>query len=120
VPFVPSLSKHEPTPVRAEPVEARTRAFMFWVHIVHCADGSYYTGHTEDLEHRIAMHQLGEVPGYTSSRRPVALAFAQPFPTREEALAAEMQVKGWSRSKKEAMMRDDWPAVSALAHGKRG
>ena len=92
----------------------------FWVYIVRCADGSYYTGHTDNLEHRIAMHQHGDIPGYTSKRRPVELVYSQPCSTREEALGAELQIKGWSRAKKEALIRADWEAVSALARSKAG
>lgn len=88
----------------------------FWVYIVRCADGSYYTGHTDNLEHRMAQHVSGAIPScYTFKRRPVTLAFSQPCATREEALAAEQQVKGWGRKKKEAMMRGDWIEVSRLA-----
>jgi len=39
---------------------------MFWVYILHCADNSYYTGHTDNLETRIAEHTLGNIDGYTS------------------------------------------------------
>ncbi|MDT8440760.1 MAG: GIY-YIG nuclease family protein [Desulfuromonadales bacterium] len=88
----------------------------FWVYILHCRDGSYYTGHTDDLERRISQHECGEMPGcYTHTRRPVKMVFSQSFTTREEALAAERQIKGWSRKKKEAMMRGDWEEVSRLA-----
>ncbi|HEV8257149.1 MAG TPA: GIY-YIG nuclease family protein [Casimicrobiaceae bacterium] len=87
----------------------------FWVYILKCADDSYYTGHTDNLEARISAHEAGEIPGYTSSRRPLTLAFAQEFPSRYEALSAEHQIKGWSRAKKEAMMRGDWAKVSMLS-----
>ena len=87
----------------------------FWVYILRCADGSYYTGHTDSLEKRIAEHSSGAVPGYTTSRRPLRLAFACDFETREEALGAELQIKGWSRAKKEALMSDDWSKLSELA-----
>ena len=76
---------------------------------------SHYTGHTENLEKRVAEHQVGELPGYTLSRRPVALVFSEAFTTREEALACERWIKGWSRQKKEAMMRGDWEEVARLA-----
>jgi predicted GIY-YIG superfamily endonuclease len=89
----------------------------FWVYILKCNDGSYYTGHTESLEKRIGEHQSGAYGGYTSTRLPVKLVFAQDFPTREEALTSERQIKGWSRKKKEAMMRGDWNEVSRLARG---
>ena len=89
----------------------------FWVYIVQCSDNSYYTGHTDNLDKRIAEHQSGEIPGYTSGRRPVTLLFSQELPTREEAKACERQIKGWRRSKKQALIRGDWIEVSRLAHG---
>ncbi len=91
---------------------------MFWVYILRCSDGSYYTGHTDNLEIRVAQHKAGECPGYTATRLPVEFAWSQEFNTREEALSAERQIKGWSRKKKEAMMRGDWAEVSRLAQSK--
>lgn len=90
----------------------------FWVYILRCGDGSYYTGHTDNLEKRIAEHEAGEREAYTSGRLPVALVFSQEFCSRDEALACERQIKGWSRKKKEAMMRGDWVEVSRLAKGR--
>jgi predicted GIY-YIG superfamily endonuclease len=88
----------------------------FWVYIVRCADDSYYTGHTDNLERRIGEHITGAIAGcYTFKRRPIELVFSQEFTTREEALASEQRIKGWSRKKKEAMMRGDWGEVSRLA-----
>lgn len=88
----------------------------FWVYILRCADGSYYTGHTDNLERRLAEHKTGSIPAcFTASRLPVELVFSQVFPTREEALCAERQIKGWGCLKKEAMMRGDWNEVSRLA-----
>jgi putative endonuclease len=88
---------------------------MFWVYILRCADDSYYIGHTDNLEQRIGQHLIGQIPGYTSTRLPVALVWSQACSTREEALTAERQVKGWSRRKKEAMIQGNWEAVSRLA-----
>ena len=93
------------------------RAMSFWVYILKRNDGSYYTGHTDNLEKRIGEHQSSACGGYISTRLPVKLVFSQDFPTREEALASERQIKGWSRKKKEAMMRGDWNEVSRLAKG---
>ena len=88
----------------------------FWVYILRCADGSYYTGHTDNLENRLGQHSAGAISDcYTSNRRPVELVFYQEFPTRNEALASEQQIKGWGRKKKEAMIRGDWFEVSRLA-----
>ena len=84
---------------------------MFWIYILKCSDGSYYTGHTDKLEQRIFEHTNGELPGYTHTRRPVRLVYSECFPTREEALAREHQVKGWSRRKKEALASSDWESL---------
>ena len=87
----------------------------FFVYLLRCADGSYYTGHTDDLELRLAQHASGVIRGYTHDRRPVELVWSQETATREEALSAESQIKGWSRAKKKALTVGDWARVSALA-----
>jgi putative endonuclease len=91
----------------------------FFAYILLCADNSYYTGHTEDLDHRIAEHQVGRSGGYTRNRRPVRLVWSQDFPTRYEALSAERQIKGWSRAKKDALIRGDWERLSLLARNRQ-
>lgn len=93
----------------------------FWVYMLRCNDGCYYTGHTDNLEQRIAQHIYGAFPAcYTFPRRPVELVFAQELATREEALSSEQRIKGWSRKKKEAMARGDWDEVSRLARSSEG
>ena len=87
----------------------------FWTYILRCADGRYYTGHTDDLDRRIGEHQTGGFCDFTSRRLPVTLAWAQDFPSRIEALEAERRVKGWSRAKKEALIAGDWERVSLFA-----
>jgi len=76
--------------------------------MLRCADKSYYVGHTDELDLRVAQHQSGEIEGYTFKRRPVELVWTQEAATREEALTAELRIKGWGRSKKEALIRGDW------------
>ncbi|GGB26397.1 hypothetical protein GCM10011380_14880 [Sphingomonas metalli] len=88
---------------------------MFHTYMLRCSDGSYYIGHTDALDRRIAQHNAGEIAGYTQRRRPVSLVWAQAFPSRLEALEAERQLKGWSRAKKEALIAGDWAAVRTLA-----
>jgi predicted GIY-YIG superfamily endonuclease len=87
----------------------------FYVYLLECADGSIYTGHTDDLEARLAAHQLGTFRGYTSGRRPVRLIFQAQFATRDEAFAAERRIKGWSRAKKLALASGDWAEIRRLA-----
>ncbi|WP_028389174.1 GIY-YIG nuclease family protein [Legionella fairfieldensis] len=89
---------------------------MFWVYILKCRDQSYYTGHTDNLEHRIVQHQNKLIPGcYTSTKLPIKLVYSESFPSREEALATERQLKKWSRRKKEALMQGDWKNLSDYA-----
>ena len=90
----------------------------FWVYILQCADGSYYTGHTDDLEARLAAHERGAVQGYTSRRLPVKLVFCDEFPTRNDAFTRERQIKGWSRRKKQALIREDWATLVKYSRGK--
>jgi len=88
---------------------------MFWVYILKCADGSYYTGHTDNLATRLDQHITGACAGYTTTRLPVQLVFSQEFTERYDALCAERQIKGWSRAKKEALCRGDWARIRELA-----
>jgi tRNA/rRNA methyltransferase len=88
---------------------------MFWAYMLRCADGSYYTGHTDDLERRMAQHATGATGGYAARRLPVELVWCADFPTRHEALASELRVKDWPRAKKEALIVGDWNKVSQFA-----
>jgi predicted GIY-YIG superfamily endonuclease len=88
----------------------------FWVYMLRCADSSYYIGHTDDLNRRVAQHDAACFPDcYTATRLPVRLVYSSEFATRAEALASERQLKGWSRKKKEALIRGDWGKISRLA-----
>jgi predicted GIY-YIG superfamily endonuclease len=90
----------------------------FFVYMLRCADGSYYVGQTDDLEKRVAEHDAGGKCTFTTRRRPVTLAWSQEFPTREEAKAAEIRLKGWSRAKKEALIGSDWAGLRDAARKK--
>ena len=87
----------------------------FYVYILRCSDGSYYAGHTDQIEARLAAHQSGQISGYTSERRPVALVFLEELGSRDDAFRRERQIKGWSRLKKEALMADDWERLVRLS-----
>ena len=91
-----------------------------FVYILRCADGSYYIGSTRtSLEERVAKHDTGHFAGYTQKRRPVTLVWHQHFDRITDAIAAERQVKGWSRAKKEALIQGDFDALRELADGWR-
>lgn len=65
----------------------------FHAYLLRCSDGSFYAGHTDDLDVRLGQHAAGLAGGYTAARRPVALVWSEYFATREEALAAERRIK---------------------------
>ncbi|QQR85109.1 MAG: GIY-YIG nuclease family protein [Flavobacteriales bacterium] len=99
-----------------------TRFHNYFVYILRCADGSYYTGVTNDLERRMLEHFEGVDRGcFTFSRRPVELAHYEWFNRVEQALAREKQLKGWSRRKKEALIAGDLRSLSlnSLAYSRR-
>jgi putative endonuclease len=86
------------------------------IYILLCSDGSYYVGITRrSVEERVSEHAQGLMPGYTFTRRPVKLVFSEHYERIVDAIAAERRIKGWSRAKKEAYLRGDFSALSALA-----
>jgi predicted GIY-YIG superfamily endonuclease len=85
-----------------------------WAYLLRCADGSFYAGCTTDLDTRLGQHQGGEIAGYTASRRPVELVWAEECQDINDAIATERRIKGWSRAKKEALIRSDWPVIQRL------
>ena len=87
----------------------------FFAYILQCADQTYYVGHTDDLEKRLAEHEDGGKCAYTETRRPVHLCWWQEFTTREEALAAELQIKHWSRAKKQALVSGNFVELRRAA-----
>ena len=96
----------------------RVMGLPFFAYMLLCADDSYYVGHTDHLEKRFTEHEHGMGCAYTAKRLPVRLVWSQEFATREEAKAAELQLKGWSRAKKQALIRGDFQLISALAKKK--
>ena len=95
------------------------RSPAYSVYILRCADDSYYVGSTSDLEHRLEAHQAGHYGGYTSHRLPVKLVWSCDFPTEHDAFLTERQIKGWSRAKKEALIRGDLDDVHEIVRKER-
>ena len=90
------------------------------VYMLRCSDGSYYVGSARSgLDRRIGEHNEGIFRGYTSTRRPVVLVWAQHFLIIADAVAIERQVKGWSRAKKEALIRGDYGTIQRLSKRKK-
>jgi len=94
---------------------------MYAVYILLCADNSYYTGISNDLEKRIWQHETGFFPEcYTFKRRPVKLVWHRIVDTAVEANNLEKQIKGWSRKKKEALINNDIAELRNLSNQKKG
>lgn len=75
-----------------------------FTYILRCADGTYYTGWTNNLEKRLAAHNAGVASKYTRSRRPVELVYHECFETKEEAMGREWRIKQLTRAQKEALI----------------
>jgi putative endonuclease len=93
-----------------------------FVYMLRCADDSFYVGSAtgDDLSKRIGEHQSGAYRGYTWSRRPVELVWSEQFDRITDAIAAERQLKGWSRAKKAALTRGDWASIRKLSQRRSG
>ena len=87
----------------------------FFVYILYCSYDSYYIGHTDCIEQRLADHSSGKFDGYTAARLPIQLVFLQSFQTRDEAFVAERRIKKWTRKKKEALIDARWDELQKLA-----
>ncbi|WP_375249685.1 GIY-YIG nuclease family protein [Sphingomonas sp.] len=87
----------------------------FHAYLPRCADGSYCTGHTDDLDQRIAQHQHGAVPGHFRPRRPVGLMWSEDVPSGHDARAGEQRITGWPRAKRQALESGDAAAARSRA-----
>ena len=88
----------------------------YYVYILECSDGSYYVGVTNNLERRLKEHSEGcNETCYTFTRRPVVLKYVEHFRWILDAIAREKQLKGWSRKKKEALIRGQLEELRRLS-----
>jgi len=92
-----------------------TQDMKGWMYILLCANGQYYTGSTNDLERRLAQHQMGEGANFTRKHLPVKLVYFEEFQLVSDAFYREKQVQGWSRAKKEALINGDKNKLHELA-----
>ncbi|MCD9153070.1 GIY-YIG nuclease family protein [Aeromicrobium duanguangcaii] len=88
---------------------------MAHMYILRCSDGSYYVGSTRNLGARLHQHRTGVGSAYTKRRLPVELLWSYEFESVVDAFAAEKRVQGWSRAKREALMRGDFDLLPGLA-----
>ena len=83
------------------------REIMNYTYLVRCADGTFYTGWTNNLEKRMKTHNEGKGAKYTRGKRPVELVYYEGYKTREEAMKREYEIKQLSRQEKEKLIKED-------------
>lgn len=86
------------------PSRRRRKGEAWYLYILQCCDGSFYTGITKDIERRVLMHNEGKASRYTRTRRPVELLYQEDCPNRTHALVRECRVKSFPRKKKEELV----------------
>ena len=86
----------------------------YYVYLLQCSDGTLYTGSTNRLEHRLAVHQAGKGAKYTRSRLPVQLVYWEKLPCKGDALRREHQIKGLTRSQKLALIQGFSPSLPTI------
>ena len=91
---------------------------LSYTYILECSNGQYYVGSTTDLERRLQEHQAGLGSNFTKKHLPVKLVYYEEYQSVEQAFNRERQLHGWSRSKKEALIRGDMDQLKQLSKSK--
>ena len=94
--------------------ETNENTKRYCVYILSCADGSFYTGMTNDLARRLSEHQAGREARWTQRRRPVELAFSLEGLSYRSALKVELYIKSLSRARKKALVKRDQRMLSLV------
>jgi predicted GIY-YIG superfamily endonuclease len=91
----------------------------YYVYILRCADGSFYVGSAQDLNARVKSHNDGRGAAHTFKHSPVRLIYSEAFPSENEAVTRERQLKRWSHGKKEALVAGDLVRLKQLSKRNR-
>lgn len=83
---------------------------MYYVYLLRCADGTLYTGFTNDLARRLAVHNAGKGAKYTRGRRPVELVYWESFSNKSSALRREYAIKQLPRRQKLTLIQSSVPS----------
>ncbi len=100
---------------RSVKLKNRGDTHMPYTYILECADKSYYTGSTWNLEQRLCDHENGQGAKYTKNRLPVKLVYWEEYERIKDAFSREHQIKGWTRAKKQALIFDKYESLPQLA-----
>ncbi len=92
---------------------------MKWfVYILHCANNTYYVGHTRDVGKRVSRHLAKTGARHTAMHPPDEVVRIEEYPTEEEAIRRERQLKGWTRAKKQALISGDVERLRSLSRSR--
>lgn len=86
-----------------------------YVYILQCADGSFYTGMTNDVERRFFEHNTSKQRSYISNRKPIKLVWVSDELGIQDAILLEKQIKGWRREKKIALINGEYDKLPELS-----
>lgn len=82
--------------------------WRWYIYIIECEDGSYYTGLTWQVDNRWQQHLSRLGAAYTARHKPKQLVYVEEYENLEEARLREKQIKGWTRAKKEKLIYGEW------------
>ncbi len=82
--------------------------WKWYVYILECEDGNYYTGMTWSPADRWEQHAFGNGSAYTSEHKPKAMVYMEEYEDIDQARLREIQIKGWTRVKKEKLIKGEW------------
>jgi predicted GIY-YIG superfamily endonuclease len=95
-----------------------SNSHTYYIYILRCSDRSLYVGHTSNLKNRLFWHYQGFASQYTARRRPVTLTYSEVFQDEQSAISRELQLKSWSRLKKEALINCDLGRLKELSRSR--
>lgn len=89
---------------------------MYYFYILRCSDNSLYCGQTNNLKRRINEHNFDKNKSakYLRAKKPVKLIFFEEYSTLQEAMKREIQIKKWTKAKKEALVKKDYKLLKQL------
>ena len=92
----------------------------YYVYILLCKDGSYYTGYAEDVKRRVERHKKGQGAKYTRMHEPEEIVYVEEFDSRSEAMKREREIKSLSHNKKQLLVNlyDKTNLVNVLAYAR--
>jgi putative endonuclease len=90
-------------------------SLLSYTYILECSNGQYYVGSTTDLERRLQEHQVGLGANFTRKHLPVKLVYYEEYQSVEQAFRRERQLHGWSRAKKEALIKGEFEKLPELS-----